>query len=178
MTAAEITEKSANMMHLVPVVVRANKAAQNDWVVVENVPGVYIVDHGFTNQTSTATGQGVVETLTYGKLQINNGGSAYTATTTSIAYNNGTGGTRTLPYYVRTVSGEIALVRADSGAATTSGTLTVERAALGTTASATGLANDDWVEVMNQVILGSATVGYTTFTVLPMPQDPKFAMFA
>ena len=73
-----------------------------------------------------------------------------------------------LPYYILTAGGEVIEVTADTGAATTTGTLTVVRGRLCTTASATGLANGNVCIILNQVFLSSSTVGPALIYASPM----------
>ena len=176
MTAANITTKyDFQFMHLVPDLVSVTKATQNDWFSFTKYPGVIVMaNHLFTVANNATTNAN--EHITYGVAKVNNGSTAYTATDTSIVF-DGAVATRIVPCYVRTSSGEILYVSADSGTTTTTGTLTVRRGALGTTASATGLADNDPLYFLNQVYLAETGVGLIQMLVLPLPQDPGVPVF-
>ena len=116
-------------------------------------------------------------TLTYGTAAINNAGTAYTATSTTIVIASGAI-TRVPPYYIETTSGELIYVLSDSAADNAASTLTVQRGCLGTTASATGLANSNTVYIKNIVVFGQATTGYVTFEFTPMPRNTGAKLFA
>jgi len=148
------------------------KSATGDWVVFPE-PGV---SANFSAYLYT----GALETtLTHPTMQVLNVGEAYTATTTSIVYDTATPNTRLAGgYYLQTSSGEILWVVADSGYTGTTGTLTVQRGALGTTASATGLANTNVLYIMNTIVFGQATTGYVIFSYTPMPSEPGVKLFA
>jgi hypothetical protein len=62
-------------------------------------------------------------------------------------------------------------VRADSGYTTTTGTLTVDRGALGTTAAA--ISNNDYLFVMNALKLTGTATGLEQVAYLKYPEDPK-----
>lgn len=144
---------------------QAVKVTQNDWVVVD-APGI----HDFIARLIT----GAVETPTFPTLTINNTGDAYDTDDTTIAYDGATALTRKASgYYVRTASGEILYVEVDSGYDSTSGNLTVRRGALGTDASATGLADGNTLYVLCAVVLGSATTGVITLDYTALPMDPS-----
>lgn len=169
MTAAEITEKVFNYNGEIPVVFRFVKVSTGDWVVFGGVPGVI-------NCRGTLYTGADEATLTYGTAAINNSGTAYSATDTSIVI--GTAAiTRVPPYYIQTTSGEIILVVADSAPTTNAGTLTVKRGCLGTTASATGLAHTNTVYILNIVYFGAATSGVVTGKFTPLPTNTKALIF-
>ena len=171
MAAADQTPTTAfKLQHITPFTVRVAKATQNDWITVPNNTGGYCWGVWAVQGTTTSISANAAETFTFQTLAINNAGTAYGTNDTTIAYNNAIA-TRYPPYYIKSQSGELILVTADSGAASTSGNLTVRRGCLGTIASVTGLANTNVLTVMNQVILGSATVGPTDLLVFPMPED-------
>lgn len=175
-SAADITTKyDLQMMHIIPDVIKVTKATQSDWLSLTKYPGVFVLaDHVFTVANGANTNS--TETITYGVGLVNNGSTAYTATSTSIVY-DGASATRILPGYVMTASGEIMYIIADTGKATTGGTLTVRRGCLGTTASATGLADNDPLYFLNQIKLGSSNVGVVLLTVFPLPTDPGVPLF-
>ncbi|CAK0771309.1 hypothetical protein CCP3SC15_420023 [Gammaproteobacteria bacterium] len=168
MAAADITSTlyKSRTQGLMPINLKVTKVTQADWINIAGVRGVW---PPMGNTVTVAAN--VAETFTYGAMTINNGGTAYTATSTSIVVQTAVA-TRKAPYYVATGSGEIMEVTTDSTPTATTSTLTVRRGVLGTTASATGLANTNVVAVLNQLILGSATVGPTFIRAQPMVGEP------
>lgn len=176
MSAANITTKyDMQVMHLIPDIVKIAKATQNDWLSFTKYAGVILMNgHTFTIVNNATTN--LVEDVTYGVGKINNTGTAYTASSTSIVY-DGAAATRIVPNYILTASGEIMYCTADSGKATTGGTLTVQRGCLGTTASATGLADNDPIYFLNQVYVSNAQVGLDFLLVYPLPNDPGVQLF-
>jgi hypothetical protein len=167
-SAADITATlyKSRAQGIMPINLRVTKVTQADWINIAGVRGIWPP----TGNVIT-TAANFAETFTYGAMSVNNGGTAYTATDTSIVVGTAVG-TRKVPYYVKTGSGEIMEVTADSAPTTTAGTLTVLRGVLGTTASATGLANTNVLAVLNQVILGTANVGITDIHAFPMVGEP------
>jgi hypothetical protein len=167
-SAADITATlyKSRAQGLVPINLRVTKVTQADWINIKGVRGVWPP----TGNTQTITAN-VAETFTYGAATINNSGTAYTATDTSIVIGTAATG-RKAPYYLRTGSGEIMEVTADSAPTTNAGTLTVVRGVLGTTASATGLAHTNVCAILNCLILGSSTVGVTDIRAAPMVGEP------
>jgi hypothetical protein len=168
MTAAEITPKYYNKQTNIPVVGRLTKVAQSDWIVLP-YPGV-------SNFRANNYAGGSETTLTYGTAAISNAGTAYTALTKQLVLTTAKI-TRKPPYYLQTTSGELIFVYIDSD--TTSAAPTVEciRGCLGTTASATGIANGNTVYIKNIVILGQSSTGITDFSFTPMPFEPKGSEF-
>lgn len=146
------------------------KAAQNDFLVFgSGVTGVIPLSAvTWTNGTGGATN----DSFGYAEVVVDaSGGLA--ATITAIPYNGAAASTRTSGgYFVKNGrSGEIMYVRADSGYTSTSGTLTVERGALGTTAAA--IVNDDYLFVMNSLKLTGTATGLEQVVYLKYPEDPK-----
>jgi len=167
MAAAELTEVSRNEMHLVPMVIMAQVTTAGDWVVLEDVKGV-IPLKGMAQSILTSG----AETLTYGVARVDNGGAAYGTTTTSMVFDECTATRTGRPFYMITASGEIIEVLTDPTPATAVGTFTVRRGCFGTTPAAAGLANNNYVGVMNILFLGRDLVGPHIVVVLPMPNDP------
>ena len=174
MTAAEITETKFSIMHLVPMIIKSQVAAQNDWTVIDGVKGVLLMGYGI----SQAVDVSATENLTYGTMHVNNGGTAYSATDTSIVVQDATITRTTTPYYLLTKSGEIMEVTSETAYNNAVSTLTVKRGCLGTTASATGLANTNHVGIMNIIIHGLDSVGPHLNVVYPLPNDNNVKMFA
>jgi len=152
---------------IISMVMKETKA---DWIVL---PYKGIIPVACENIT------GAPETLTRPTLQVHNAGTAYTAGSLSVVYDNGVALTRPAKdFYVQTVSGEIILVGSDSGFETTTGTLTIkQRACLGTTASATGLANDNYLYLLGSLYLGSDVTGPVNLIYVPLPEDPGVSLY-
>jgi len=168
MTAADLSAvlyKSKNQ-GVMPLNLMVTKVTQNDWIAIAGVRGVW-----FPVGVVATTAANTAETFTYGTLAINNAGTAYSATDTSIVVGT-VKATRKVPYYVLTGGGEIMEVTADSAPTTTAATLTVRRGVLGITASATGLANTNVCHILNQLILTSSAVGTLLIRASPMVGEP------
>lgn len=169
MAAAELTETKQGIMHLVPLIVSAQCAdAGGDWVVFDGYKGV-IPLAGMAVSVATS-GE---EVFTYGTATINNGGTAYGATDTSIVCSSCSITRTGSAFYLLSQSGEILEVLSDATPTTSTGTFTVRRGCLGTTASGTGLANTNKLAILNIVFLGEALIGSHLFVVLPMPNDTR-----
>jgi hypothetical protein len=170
MTAASNEAKTVfNYNGDIPVIFSFTKAATSDWTVFGDYPGVI-------NCRGTLYTGADEASLTYGTATINNAGTAYTATTTSIVIASGTI-TRVPPYYIETTSGEIIMVLSETAANNAASTLTIKRGCLGTTASATGLANSNTIYIKNIVIWGAATTGLIEGSFLPLPIQPDVGLF-
>jgi hypothetical protein len=162
MAAAKITSTS-NMVAYPWKLATLTKVTQSDWT---------ILDCAGTLHFGTRLVTGALETPTYPKLDADEAVDGFTAAETAIAYDGATANTRPAGgYYVLVgTTGEILYVYTDSGYNAASGTLTVRRGALGTTAAA--IANNAALYVLCTIILGSATVGPASITYLPLPDDP------
>jgi hypothetical protein len=169
MAAANITKTVFNYNGEIPVVFSFTKVTQADWTVFGDYPGVI-------NCRGTLYTGADEATLTYGTAAINNSGTAYTATSTSIVVGTAII-TRVPPYYVLTTSGEIMMVLSETAADNAASTWTVKRACLGTTASATGVAHTNTVYILNIVIWGAATTGTVIGKFTPMPEQPSASLF-
>jgi hypothetical protein len=172
MSADLTTKVDFQLMHLVPDILMVTKTAQSDWVNL-NYPGVIVLNGAvFTSVADTVTN--ALETITYGSVKST---AAYaTVTTTSIVVDSGSI-TRLLPYYIfNGTTGEMMLVTADSAPGSAGATLTVKRGCLGTTATA--IADNAPLYVMNQIFLGNASVGKVMLVVLPLPRNPGAKLFA
>jgi len=180
MAAAAIVPKTFRLEHLVPILIRLQKVTQADWINLTGIKGVILPSGPGITSSANATAN-AVDTFAYGNIVINNGGVAYTATTTSLAVDGALADattTRQVPYYLKTGSGEIMEVIGDSTPEAADGTLTVRRGCLGTTASATGLANNDNMTIMNQIVMAGAVVGNETLMVFELPNDAGAKIFA
>ena len=160
-------------MHLTPLVMRVTTATQNDTITISTYKGVWILPPAIVSTAANA-----IQTYTYADCNINNGGTAYGTTDTSIVIQGAPATKRVTPYYLMSGSGEILEVIADSAPTAAGATLTVRRGVLGTTASATGLANTNHLAILNQIVLSSATVGPQLLIVFPMPNDDGTACFS
>jgi len=169
----EITETKFPVMHLVPMIVKSQVVTQSDWTVIDGVKGVIPMGLGIAQSTLTSG----TETMTYGTFHVNGSGQNTTTNETFIC-NAGTI-TRTVPpYYVLTASGEIMEVISETDRTNATSTLTVTRACLGTTASATGLADTNHIGIMNIIFHGTDLVGPHLNVVLPLPNDRRVKLFA
>jgi len=167
--AAALTETNFKDLSGITVIARAVKVTQNDWIVL---PGPGVIPLAAVLLTGGA------ETLAYPTLTVNNTGTAYDTDDTTIAYDGATALTRASGgFYVMTSSGEILYVTADSGYDGAAGNLTVRRGCLGTTASATGLADGNTLYVLSSLTLASATTGPVTVVYKTMPEDPGVDLF-
>lgn len=166
MAAAELTEISTNSMHLVPMIIKAQVTTAGDWVVLDGFKGV--VPIAGMAQSILTSGE---EALTYGVARIDNGGVAYSATSTSIVCDECTITRTGGAFYMVTASGEIMEVLTDATPTTAVGTFTVRRGMFGTTPSATGLANNNYMGIMNMLFLGTNLVGPHIVVAIPLPND-------
>lgn len=170
MAAAELTEKISTLLTgASPRVTKIKQITQSDWVLLP-YKGVWI-------QTGRLV-TGAVATITRGTLVVNNKGAAYTATTASIAYDGASVTRSTGSFYAESISGEILELK-DSAPAAADGTLTViKRGCFGTTASATGLADDNTLYPLNNFVLGDNQTAAVTVTFIEMPEDANTGLFA
>jgi len=180
MSADAILPKEFNTQHVMPILIKVQKVTQHDWINLANCKGV--ADFR-AHTTPVGVAANVEETWLYGPGDVDHAsGTAYDATTTSIVVNGmyyGTGANPRLPpYYILTGGGEVIEVLADSLPLTAAGTLTIRRGCLGTTATATGLADNDRFAILNQIVLTSSTVGFTLGHAFPLPQDEYTKPFA
>lgn len=143
-----------------------------DWIVLD-VPG--IVAPTMVGDTGAALA------LTYGVVVVNNKSTAYAATDTSIVYDGGSPASTTRKaggFYVMASTGdEIMYVLNDSGYTGDTGTLTVVRGALGTTAAAASVADDVSLNVLNVIVSGADIDGRAFLRGVVLPSDPKAQMF-
>ncbi len=151
-----------------------NKTDRYDWLVF---PEAAIVDLQVRKPDNAQEG-----TVTYGTVAVANAGTAYTATTTAIAYDTGGTNQSRAPgnFYVSTASGEIMYVIKDVLTTPddyTAGTLHVIRGCLGTTASATGVANTNTLNVMNVLKLGEDSTGWRMITYKEITQEYNAFLF-
>jgi hypothetical protein len=170
MAAAELTEKVSTLLTGAFLrVMKIKQATQYDWVILP-YKGIW--------QVAGRLPSGALATILRGTLTVNNTGTAYTATTTTIAYDGGSVTRGTDSFYIETVSGEIMEV-IDSNPTGAAGNLTVKkRGCFGTTPSGTGLANENTLYVLNNLVLGDNQTGAVTVSFLEMPENPGAPLFA
>jgi hypothetical protein len=166
---AEQVETKFNVMHLVPIMTKAQRATAADWIVYDGEKGV-IPLQGIGQSIAVS----LADTFTWGTATITPTASA---TETSIAVTLGTV-IRTPPYYVLTAGGEIMEVVSETAPTNANSTWTVRRGCLGTTATTVGVAATNLVAVMNIVFLGANNVGPDLIVALPLPKDAGVRMFA
>lgn len=187
MTVAAVTKAfGTSIQHLMPVWVKFYKAAATDMIdstqLTPSYKGLFPLN-GFSFSATACT---ALPAMQFGIGRINNAGTAYTATDTTIAVDGITcyiaGYARTPPYYILaqdagTTAFEIMEVTADSLPETAASSLTVKRGCLGTTAAVAGVANDSYIWLLNQWYLTDATIGTCLVYAVPLPGDPKAALF-
>jgi hypothetical protein len=162
----------------VPAIIRVAhvyKATQGDGCWFKDEAGVIPIQGCLTsNATLGAT---FASNFTYNSIMVNNAGTAYTATSTQIVYDNWSGlgaasQRSTGNYYIYNGStNEIMYVVKDSAPTVGLGTLDVIRGCLGTTAAVP--ANDNYLMVMNSLTMPLVTAGAVMIFYIPMPTDPK-----
>jgi hypothetical protein len=167
--AAEIVEYQFNVMHLVPLMVKAMRAAAGDWIVLSGFKGVIPL---------AGIGQSIAASLsetvpTWGVATVT---PTCTTSTTEFAVTSATI-TRKPPFYVATAGGEILEVISETAADNANSTWTVRRGCLGTTASATGLAATNVVGIMNIIFMAGNNVGPNFQIFYPLPNDPGVKMY-
>jgi len=166
MAAAEIVEIKRVEPHPVWVLVKAQcTTAGGDWVVLNGYKGVIPVGTGICQNIASSA----ASALTYGVITIN--GAAQNTTTNTTFVCTAATITRSMPYYILTASGEIMEVLTDSNVASSTPTLTVRRGCLGTTPSATGLADTEVLGIMNIIFMAGARIGPHIFVTQMLPQD-------
>lgn len=175
MAAIALTPKTFNELHIVPADVGGFiKLTASDWIVLSGYKGV-IPLAAYNNGAAANT----VDEPVYGLGLINNTGTAYTATTTTLEVDGILPvATRALPYYIWMQDGEIIEVVGDSTPTIATSTLTVKRGCLGTTAGTTGVANNAYFAILNILVLAGAGIGPTILYCVPLPNESKAKLFA
>jgi len=169
MAAANLTEFNSFLLHgFAPKFAVVDQVTQNDWIVLP-------CKGAFALSARLLTGAGA--TVTRGVVVVNNKGTPYTATTMSIAYDGGVLSRSSDSFYVKSASGEILEVK-DSAPTGASGTLTViRRGCFGTTASATGIADDNTLYVLNNIKLGDNQTDPVEILYYELPFDAGVQLF-
>jgi hypothetical protein len=167
---AEIVEVQRNETHLNWKMVKVQCTTHGgDWAVLDDVKGV-VPMRGISLSITRSLGA----TPTWGVARIDNGGAAYTATSTSIVCDECTITRTGRPFYLITAGNEIMEVLSDATPTTAVGTFTVRRGCLGTTASATGLADNNYMGIMNIVFCQGPNIGPHIFPCLELPNDYRY----
>jgi hypothetical protein len=168
MAAIAINPKYSPMQGLVPIIFRLKQLTTLDWI---NLPGArgFVFAAGYSSSTANNTVTGIIA-FNHGQALIN---GVKTATDTTVAIDGagagGAGAGRIVPYFARCASGEIIEVISETLPETAASTLTIRRGCLGTTAAT--LADNDYISILNQFVIVSATVGEITAMAFPMPED-------
>lgn len=175
MAASEITEKKFQRMPGMDVIAKVKQAEQYDWVILNEYKGVSLI--------AARLIAGGAATVVRGQLAVNNGSTAYTATTMSIAYDivgvtSNTGINRSSEnFYVQTVSGEIMEVYDATSESSTGTLIVIKRGCFGTTPSATGIADNNILYVLNSFMLGDSQTSPIELQIKPLPNDPAVNLF-
>jgi hypothetical protein len=183
MTAAGLTAYNFDAQHLIPAFIRCYKITASDWIDTTLLNPAYKGFFPVVGWHVSATTNTVATDITFGAVTINNAGTAYTATDTSIAVDTIAPylvGPRTPPYYIMfgTAAGfEIMEVTADSLPTAAASTLTVKRGCLGTTPAAAYVANDIVGCMLNILVMTDTEIGNTIIFGYPLPNESKARIF-
>jgi hypothetical protein len=173
MAAAAMTCKEFKLQGVSPVFVKFTSVTTLDWINLSEVKGIL----GAILEVASSTNNTAPGACTW-EYGVALSTAAYaTVTTTSIVV-DGAGAnatyTRQVPFYAKCKSGEIILVEGDSAPEAATATWTIRRGCLGTTPTA--IADNDYFEIMNQIVVASTPVGTVTGVVFPMPSEPMADM--
>lgn len=169
MAAISIVPKVFPLQGITPHFIKVTTLTTGDWINVPNCRGVF--GGLFSLASSTANEAPDAPTWQYGVALST---AAYaTVTTTTIAVDGAGAGAgvlaRQLPFFAKCKSGEIIEVTAESDSAAAASTWTIRRGCLGTTPAA--IADNDYFNILNQLVFASTRVGTLTGIVFPMPED-------
>ena len=155
MTVAAVTKAyNFNTQHIMPVWVSFYKAAATDMFDSTQLTPPYKGFFPLNGFSYSATACTALPAMQFGMGRINNAGTAYTATDTTLALNEIveyiTGYARKPPYYILcqdagTTAFEIMEVLTDSLPTTAATSITVKRGCLGTTAAVAPIVDDAYV---------------------------------
>lgn len=164
MAAEAKTETTFNIVGEVPVEASVTIATQNDWVVLPCAGAQHIVGTNFYD--------GGMEATAVSHPTITASADAL-ATATEVTYDGATANQRTSGKYliVNDATGELIEVLSDSGYDGTSGTITMRRGVMGTTAGA--ITDNDVFYVLNALIFTSSNVGTHFFRYYQMQPTAK-----
>lgn len=153
------------------------KATAADACKLTDSPGVLPLS--VVTMTNAASGTGVAsENWGYATIRAAEpAAGTFTATDTTIEYDTAQASERPAGqfYVLNPTTEEIMYVIADSGYTTTSGTLTVKRGALGTTART--IADNQYLMVMNCLTLAGISTGVCMMVYYDLPDDPGARVF-
>ena len=174
MTIVTATEESEIVGYPMKIATAA-VAAQNDTVKFSEVGVIPFFVNIQYNKTAAATSGGQYVEWQYAEAVTDAAFADVTAT--AITYDGGTANQKTSgSFYVRNSrSGEVMFVKSDSGYASTSGTLTVVRGCLGTTAAA--ISNNDYLYVLNSLVMTGAATGTALIGYFELPELHKATFF-
>lgn len=166
--AAAITEKTFANVGEVTQYVSGTIATTGDWVLLDGFAGTFDLQ-GRQFPTDNAAEELV---WTYARLVAK--GAVADTTTQTITYDGATANQRESGgyYIINDTSKEVMYVEVDDGYDSTTGDLTVQRGALGSTAVAVG-DNDEFSILQCIVITASTAVGGFVAKFTPLPTDPK-----
>lgn len=170
MTIVTATEKS-RMINLPLVTATAAVAAAADTVILPS-PGGIIVN--IQRRSNATVGSKAEYGWAYNTGQVN---GTIAASTTALVYASATASTRPAgDFFIQNMAtGEICYVTADSGYAGTSGTMTVIRGALGTTAAP--FTESHFIQFMNSIYFIGGAAGVADMVYFALPYDPKAKVF-
>jgi hypothetical protein len=155
-----------NVEHLVPFLINVVKSSSGDYLIFDE-KGVFPF-LGFIFSSSAEAGINHMEEFNYGFAQI--GDAGITRSTTTITIKEGLY-ERKPPYYIITGGNEIIEVVSETDPTQYDSIFTVRRGALGSTITTTGLVEDDWVSILNVVVLSSEYTGYLLGLAIALPAD-------
>jgi len=149
------------------------KAAQGDAIMFTDEAGILPLEVRVVTNAASGSNN-VAESWGYGTIRAN---GLHAATAKTIAYDTAVSNERLSGGYfvMNPTTGEIMYVQQDSGYSTTSGTLTVTRGALGTTAAQ--IADDQYMFVMNVLTLNASTTGKVLVEYMSLGHDPSGEWF-
>lgn len=155
-----------------PVLVNFRKVNAGDWVVFDCRGVTPLSAYTFTSSTEGYVNR--PDVALYGYATINQVGT--TSKSTSIKVTAATV-IRRVPFYAFTGGNEILEVIQETSNTAATSTWTVRRGCLGTTATATGLGNEEAVSILNILYFTTDTTGYESMLILPLPDDGKTECF-
>lgn len=175
MAAAGLANIAKPTQHIMPINIKFTSVTTGDWINIAGCRGVHLpASLAITSSTNNQAPD--VGTCQYGSALST---AIYSATATSIAVDGANADatyTRQAPFYVKCKNGEIMEVVGDSTPAAATSTWTVRRGCLGTTAAA--VADNDYFDICNQIVVSSTRVGFVTGIVFPMSEDPGAAVYS
>ena len=170
---AAIVETDFNICGEIPVYLHGTVATTGDFVLLDSsYPGtVDLQGRQFPIDYDS-------EALVWSHAQITVLAAVATTTGTTVTYDGATANQRTSGgyYIINNSTKEAMYVVKDTGYDGTSGTLTVVRGALGTTA--VNIGDGDYFDILNCIVITAATaVGPFAGKFTPLPNDPKCKIF-